>query len=83
MSPMPPIRDTLTITLKIQPHLTGPKSLVHSVAAKGRDEEGLEGVDAALPRSESRSESWAAVWTETRGQSGNGNQLSHCKDPTF
>lgn len=41
-------RDQLKIKLKIKPKLTGPESIAHSLAAVGRREEGLGGVDATL-----------------------------------
>lgn len=48
-----------------QAEVNRPKSIVHSLAAQGRNEEGLGGVEAALPQHGSHCPiPWEVVWTE-------------------
>lgn len=72
--PCLPIRDKLKIT----PKLTGPKSMVRSSAAVGRNEEGPDGVAAALPLPGGHcSASWGTARMENPGSVCDGKLLSH------
>lgn len=65
---MPPNRGRIKDQVEDQAEVNRPERIVPSLAAKGRNEEGLEGVGAALPQPGRHCPvSWEVVWTENWG----------------